>query len=250
MLIRWRALLPREHGLWAWVGVPLVAMGALCPGACTALAAGSVLAGFCGVNAWRWRDRGGLVPAALALGLAGLLGVGAVASAARPALVAALLAVGGLSGLAAGTWAGKALRPKPGVEAALIAGMAALAAGLAVGAGASVGTAAATLSVVATWGLFGRWHVGRRLSAVIPGRPVWTGSERVLAVAVAATVVAGFAAGCPWSAGLLLLYPMRARLHAPPRSGRDARRLGMTELAWATTVALAAGLLHGGGAGG
>jgi hypothetical protein len=246
--VGWKDLLPREHALWGWVGVPL--FGSLCvePGAAVALAALATLAGFGTWNAaGRWargsdRARDALLPAAA---VAVAAAVAAVWAAERPILSA--LALGG-AGLAAGvamwTTHGR-LRQDPGAEAAAIVALAIYGAGVGVGAGADVRSAAMVQAATATWLLLGLWWINRTLAPLLPHRRRWRYGLVVAGASAVASFGVALATGVVAVGFVPLLYAVRILSQRPAVGARDARRLGLVELGWSLAISLAVALAAG-----
>lgn len=232
-----RAWMPREHGLMAWVGLPMAAALGLAPGSLPAI--GAVVAGFCAFNAAR---RQAWPPAAGAAALSVSLGGLAVARAAQPFPLVCALGTAGLLAIGAGL-AFRVHPPRtPLLEVAGITALCGLGAGLAVVHGAPVDRSATVGLMLAAWQVTGLWWVRGLLARVLPRRVPWrAGLGVALALAAAAT-----AAGC-WYGLLaipaaLLLYPLRMLAHRAPSSPREAARVGLTELGW-SAVALTLALL-------
>jgi len=236
-----RALFPVEHGLWCWVGAPLLAAAALGRDAATALGVAAVLAGFASSNAVRaraWTVTVGSGAIAIALAAA------AAAAAPRPGWWIGAVVLGGSAG-AALLWA---LDPKRragrgiGRHTVYELGAIVLTAGLAFGLGAAGGRPEAALAVqlvVVTWELLGLWWVRGELGRVLPERAL--GRRPLLGGAVVGWGV--LAVLEPLLAVLPLAYALRVRTAAPVRSPRDARRIGLSEAAWTAGVAVVAVLL-------
>lgn len=226
-----RAMTPREHGLWSWVGLPLLGAILLAPGAASALGAGAVLAGFGACNAAR---RGETRAAAGALAVGAALGGAALLTAPDPWAFATASAVGGAGALAA-LHATRRLHAI-GVELASILALAMLGAALAVSAGAASDAAIMMAAVVGTWHALGLWWVRAQMARLLPGRQAWAGGPATGAALILATLALA-AQTSLWAAGLIpLLYPLRIALHRPPTAPREARRVGLTELGWATVA--------------
>lgn len=241
-----RALLPREHGLWAWLGVPLVTALILQPTAGTALAGGTVLAGFGAINALARMARGSsdagrmVAPAVV---VAGVALVGAIATAAHPVAVAVPLIAIGVGGFAATLAVRGKFAVNPSGELTVIAGLAALGGVIAAANGAAVRDAIAVTAVVASWHAVGLWWVNRQLAPVLPTRTAWrSGAWIVGAFAAIGAGTAAIAAG-PACALLIALYPVRMFAHERLVDVRDARRVGMTEFVWSLSIGAAAALL-------
>ena len=237
-----RRFLPREHGLIAWVGLPLLAALACAPGWRTAAAVGTVLAGFGGFNAARRGDTRGVgLCAALALPL----GVVAVLGAAAPGALALVLGIGAATAL--GMAMGFRQLPRAvGIEALAIGALGGLGVAVAVaGGGAEPGPTLTVGLVLASWQIAGLWWVRRSLAGLLPGRRPWD-AGLLVALGVAATALA---AGCLYGLlavpAVLVLYPLRVLVHGRPRSARQVGRVGLTELGW-SVLALAAAVAASG----
>lgn len=179
-----KAFLPREHGLWAWVGVPVVAALGLAPSVATLVGALGVAVAFFFVNALRvhW-------PRTPWFEVPGILGLGGVG------------------------------------------------AGLAVLGGADPHRAVAVQFALGTWQVLGLWWVRGLLAPILPGRRPWT-SGKIVGICLAVTSFAvGLALGEPLAGAVPLLYPLRMAATPLPRKARDARRMGIGELAWAVGAA-------------
>ncbi len=229
-----RALFPREHGLWCWAGAPLLGAALLAPTLATGLGVLAVLALFGAGNAAR---KGAWVEAGWATAVASLAGIGVLALVPAPGvwiLTLAALVVGG--GVALGVADGATGRKVPAVtlfELAAIGGFAGAAAGLAVAGGVSPGTTALVALAIATWEVIGLWWVRGQLSRVLPGRTPWTaGPVAIAALALLMAVVAA-AAGHPEVALVPAFYALRIASTRPVTVPKDARRIGLSEAAWA-----------------
>lgn len=241
-----RALLPKEHGLWCWVGTPLLGALLLAPGLGTSLGALSTLAWFGAGNAARRGARG---PAARAA----LVGLGAAAAAALvlPRPLAALLPLVLLVGLGAPVaWgtsgiAGRALRHATLLELGAIGAFAVLGAGLAVGGGARGGDALLLAAVLGSWQVVGLWWVRGQLARVLPGRTSWRLGPGVAALLVLLTALAAAVLGAPLVGLVPLGYGLRVLLTAPVRAAKDARRVGLGEAAWTAGACVVAVVLLG-----
>lgn len=225
-----RSLLPKEHGLNAWVLVPLFAAILQAPAISTGLSALAVFAGFGAFNAAR---RGVSRVAAFAAALASLLGVAALGVAARPAPLLAVFAVALVGALVAILRFGRALPRSTAPEIAAIVALNALGAGIAVAGGASVGRASALGAVLATWEVTGLWWVRRALAPLLPGRVPWAAGPAVATLCAVLTLILAWRLGHPEVAAVLALLPLRLWLDPAPRSAREAPRVGFTELGWA-----------------
>jgi hypothetical protein len=212
----------------------------LAPRLSTLLAGASVMAAFGAVNAFgrllagRERSRG---PGFAALFIAAMLAAAAALLSSHPALLVAIYAIAGVTGGAAIVgWRGRYPR-KILFEIAAIGGCAGIGAGIAVAGGAEVPHAAVVAAVITTWGIWSVWWVRGQLARVLPKRTPWS-SGRPVVIALSLTLFAfGTLLGHSLAAALPLLYPLRTVVHAPIRSPGNARRLGLTELAWSLGVA-------------
>lgn len=233
-----RRFLPREHGLLAWVGLPLLAALVLAPRVGTGLAALAVVLGFGAFNAARraeWRAAGGAM----------LLAAGMAAAAETvidwPGLLLGTLSLALLAAGGALTTFGERLPRAPALEVLGLAGLNAVGMGLAISGGAPWDRAITLSLVLLCWQVTGLWWVRRSLAAVLPRRAPWRPGLG-LALALAASAVA---AGCWYGLltipAVLLLYPLRMALHGAPGGPRDAARVGFTELGWSVlAIGLAA----------
>lgn len=233
-----RAWLPREHGLMAWVGLPMAGALGLAPGALPA--AGAVIAGFYSFNAARREATGW---SALAATLALSLGALALSRAPAPAPLACALGSAAVVALAAALVFRRTLPRSPALEVAGICGLCALGASLAVVHGAPVDRSATLALMLAAWQVTGLWWVKGLMAAVLPRRVPWRRGLGVAGALAAAAIAAGCWYGLLAVPAALLLYPVRMLAHAAPASPREAVRIGMTELGWsalALTLALLA----------
>lgn len=82
----------------------------------------------------------------------------------------------------------------------------------------------------------GLWWINRQLSHAIGGRIPWAWGGVVAPCCALAAGAVIWVSGEPMVAALLLLYPLRMLAHRRPTSARDAKRIGLTELAWASAV--------------
>jgi hypothetical protein len=241
----WRALLPREHGLWGWLLVPLVAALALAPGVSVLAAALATVAGFGAANALGRRIRLTQPAVLVALTGAGGAAVLAVVTAAAPLTMGLVLAISGALGLGARLVArGRIPRQRP-LELLALAGLASTAGLIAVGDGAPPDRAAAALLAVFAWLVLGLWWVGALLARVLKHRPPSRALPWAAAAAVVASGVVGIATRYPIVGLLPLSYLGRIVAHRPPAHAREAWRVGVAELAWGVALALAAGLVNG-----
>ncbi len=241
----WRALLPREHGLWGWLLVPLLCAIALAPGLAVFGAALATVAGFGAANALG-RSHRLTEPAILtALGIAAAGAALAVVTAVVPVTMGLVLAIAGALGLGARMLArGRIPRQRP-LELLALTGLSVSAAIIAVGDGAAPARAAAALTAVLAWLVLGLWWVGALLARVLKHRPPSASLPWVAASAVVSSGVVGVATQHPIVGALPILYMGRIVAHRPPAHARDAWRVGVAELAWGVALALAAGLVNG-----
>lgn len=242
----WKELLPKEHGVWAWLVLPLVLALGLAPTLATALAMGAVLAGFGAAQGWGRAmrgSRGAALPTILSLLMANLFGLGAVASAARPGVLVATLLGGGVIGLFGMSYLRGTAPRQVGLELAGIVGFTVIGAGLAVAGGALPGRVLVGAMALGAWLVLGLWWIKRALAQVLKHREPWASGIWFAGGAVALSLGLGLALGSPWVGALPLLYGARIALHSAPTEARDAKRLGLTELAWGLGIAVAAALL-------
>lgn len=236
-----RALLPKEHGLWSWAGVPLVAAVLLAPVWTTGVGALAILLLFGSANAARKAEK----LAAGVAGAAGLaLGVGLAPALAQPALWLSTLGGLGAGGAVALVVVGRATgRKAPNatlLELAAIGGFTAAGAGLAIANGAMEARTALVALALGTWQVIGLWWVRGELARVLPGRTPWTLGPAVIATLAITLVISAVSLGHPAVIGVPALYMLRARLTRPAASARDARRIGLSEAGWAIVAVLAA----------
>lgn len=236
------AYLPREHGLIAWVCVPLVAAMLLASTAACGLAAVTVLTGFLSFNAAR---KGAWPMAGAALVLAAGIGAGALVASAAPLVLAGALAVAGVVAGAVALEFGGVMPRNTGMLVVAILGLSALGAAVAVSAGADPARSATVALVLAAWQVAGLWWVRRQMARVLRRRLPWRAGVATSIGLAAAAMAAGCWYGLMLVPAVLLLYPLRMVAHAPPRSAREAGRVGMTELGW-TLVAVAFSVLTSG----
>lgn len=235
----WRALSPREHGLWAWVLVPMLSATIQAPRAWLGCAA--CISGFATFNALtRAQQEPGARAAAVMAGLTTLgLGLGALLTAPLPL---PLLIGFGVAGAGAASVALQGRLPRrPEVELSAIFALCALAATVAVAAGADPQQAALTLFIVATWLVTGLVYVNGLLARILPNRAPWARGRSVALTLIALCLALGIGSGAPGSGAIPLLYVLRT-LHRPPNRPSDAKRVGLTELAWAVGVGVLAAL--------
>lgn len=238
-----RELLPREHALWGWVGIPLFAVLLAVPSWSTALVALCTLAGFGAWNAaGRWL-RGSARAGRAALGSgasAAVLAAPAIVLAERPVvLVGALLAAGAAAVAVTAITRGN-VHQSPSAEAVGIGFLCAFAWLVGFGAGADPAHLAVILTIVCTWLLLGLWWINRSLSPFLPNRVLWQRGPLVAAAAVAVSLGAAYVYGPPLLGLLPLAYLGRIASSGAVQGARDARRVGLTELAWGLALAIAA----------
>jgi len=242
----WRDLLPREHGVWAWLALPLVLAVSLAPAWSTLAGALSVVAGFAGAEGFGRAlsgSRAARGPTLVMVLFAQLCGALAVVSAHRPGvLVATLLGAGLVGFLAMAYLRGRALR-KPLFEVLAIIGFVAIGAGLATSGGAAIEPTISGAVALGAWLVLGLWWIKATLAKVLSHREPWSEGRWFVGCAVALSLASGLATGRPWVGALPLLYGLRITSQRPPRVARDAKRVGLAELAWGIGLALAAGLL-------
>lgn len=237
-----RALRPREHGLWAWALVPQLGALALAPRFGTLLAALAVAAGFGASNALgsalRQRDPAAGLGAALAAGVALALAAAAAPVLERPGVMAGAFGVAGALGGGLLLATGGRLPRARALELPGLLTLTGLGGAVAVAGGAPAGPAGALAALLFGWFVIGIAWVDRQVARVMPGRVPWSAGP--VAAGLASLGAAGVALGAdrPALVPLLALYLGRARLHAPPRTPRDLKRVGLTELGWAVAVAL------------
>lgn len=234
-----KVYLPKEHGLWTWVCVPLLAAGLLAPHPATLAGAVALLAGFFAFNAARhaaWGHAAAASVAAVAIGLA------AVPLADRPDVVVGTGAFGLAAAAGAALLFGGKLPRIAAFEVAGILALCAMAGGLAVGGGAAPARVAVAMLAVATWLVAGLWWVRRLMANVLPKRTPWRVGYAVTLALAAVCLAAGLAVGEPLVGAVPLLYPLRMFLHRPPARAIEAMKVGLVELAWATGIAVVAGV--------
>jgi len=158
----WKELMPKEHGLWVWLLLPLILALALTPTLATLMAMLAVLCGSGAAQGWGRAmrgSRGAAVPTLAALLLANIFGLVAVASAARPGVLVATLLGGGLVGLFGMSYL-RGLAPRRiAFELAGIVGFVALGAGIALSSGAGPGRVTVAATVLAVLLVLGLWWV-------------------------------------------------------------------------------------------
>jgi len=232
-----RVFLPKEHGLWCWAGAPLVAAGALAPGAGTALGATALLVIFAAGNAAR---RSAWGPAIVAGGAGLAVAAGAAPFTGEPALEAVTvfgLVVAGLlaTWLLGGVRAGNTL-----VELVTMSGFVLAGAGLALANGAAVPAVVLVGLATLTWETVGLWWVRSQLALVLPGRTPWAAGPAVVAGLVALTGLAALALDRPALGFLPALYLLRIAMTPPAARAADARRIGLGEAGWTALATLLA----------
>lgn len=242
-----KELIPKEHGVWGWLGIPLVMALASAPSWTALTGAFAVVAGVGAAHGFGRAMRGmtrARVPTALALILANLLGIIAVASAPRPEVLVPTLGLGALLGFGAMFYLRGRLPRAVLAEIATIAAFTSIAAGLAVSAGAAPERVAVSGAVVLTWLVLGLWWIKRSLARVLSHRDPWRHGLLVGSICAAGSIVLGVVFEAPWVGVLPLLYVPRALIHRAAAVPADAKRIGLTELAWGIGVAVAAVLAH------
>lgn len=239
-----KKLLPKEHGLLAWVGVPLLGALMLSPCLPTLLAALAVLAGFFSFNALRkeaWPLAG------IMLAITGGIGLAALPLAAAPTMLYALAMLGLLILVLAAVIRPHTLPRQPLLEILAIAGLCGMGAVVAVAGGALWPRALLVSAIGGSWLVLGMWKLREKLSAILPKRKAWEGGAIAGVLAVGATIATGFALEAPLAGLVPLLYPLRLFLHKNPTSAMELSKVGMTELGWALG-AVALGVLSSQGA--
>lgn len=240
----WRALLPAEHGVWAWVGLPLVVSLVAAPGATTGLGTVATLAGLgaCQAAGRVARRRAALVPALVAGAVAAACGLGAWHLSPSPLAVVATLGVGGVLGLGVSLATGARPPRVVALELAAIATFGATGAGLVLGSGAPVGATATRFVALFAWLVLGLWFVKGRLAGVLKRREPWRGGIVVAGAATALSVTLGVVVGPIVAGWVPLAYPLRVLAHRPAASPRDVKRVGLEELAAGIAACLVIGL--------
>jgi hypothetical protein len=241
MTVDWKALQPREHALWGWLGVPLVAALLVAPHPSTLLAGVASFAGFGAANALGRRLRGSEKATSAigpALGLAVVAGALALWLSPHPIVLGATLGVGGLAGLGGmALLGGQVPRNQQDLEAFVVIALAALGGAVMEAGGAPLDRVVAASAAVAAWLVVGLWWVNRALAPHLKGRVPWPRGPAFAAIAVIGCLALGLWLGHPLVASLPLLYPVRVALQPRPRSARDAKRTGLTELAAGLAIA-------------
>lgn len=242
----WRELVPKEHGVWAWLVLPLVTALGLAPALSTLFGALAVVAGFAaaqGLGRALKGSRVARVPTLLAVIAANALGAASVATAPVPEGIVATLVVGALVGFSAMAFMrGRAPREVV-VELSAITGFVGIGAGLGLGGGAADLRVLAGAAALGAWLVIGLWWVKGALARVLSHRKPWAAGRWFAAAAVAVSVVVGYVGGHAWVGLLPILYGLRIAVHRAPTEARDAKRIGLTELAWGLVVAVLAGVL-------
>ena len=235
-----RALLPREHALWGWVGLPLFAALVLAPTRAAGFAAVCMFAGFGATNALgrHFRGNAGARPLfGVAVTVSGLAGLGALMTAIHPDVLLLPFTLAGFGGLGATrAWRGQWPHSQ-WLEAALIVALSGVGGAVALAAGADGLRTVSSLGTVAAWQVMGLGFINRQLAAVLPRRTPWPWGAAVAVLAAAIALTVGLVCGRPITGALVLLYPLRMVVHEPPRRARDARKTGLVELGWGLWVA-------------
>lgn len=238
-----RAFLPREHGLWCWVGAPMLGAVLVAPSLGGLLAVLSVFALFAAGNAARAQAWGA---AGAALTGSAVFGLAALPFLAAPGLwltvLASIVVSGALLLDTLGRKVGRAVERHTRYELAAIAGFALVGAGIAGAAGAPLEKACAVALTLIAWQVTGLWWVRGQLARVLPGREPWSAGRPTVAALTVGTAATVVLLGAPLLAPIPALYAARARFTRPPTSGRDARRIGLTEAGWAAVATTLAAL--------
>ncbi len=239
-----KALSPAEHGLWAWVTVPLVAALLLAPHPATLLAGAAVVGGFLASNAAaRWlrrKDAATGLAALWAAAATGLATLGALAESPAPLVLAGTLGAAGLAAAAVAlVTRGRFARTLP-FEAAGLVGLTGLGAGLALSSGATPDAVAAVFVTLLAWQALGVAYVQRALATVLAHRTADAGRAAAAGLSVVAAVAVGWLTGHLWVGLLPLAYALRVLAHRPATSAKDAKRVGLAELAWSLALVVAA----------
>lgn len=224
-----RRFLPREHGLIAWVGLPVLAVLALAPGLASTLAGLAVLAAFGAFNAARREED---LSAAGALLVSAALAVAALLESARPTLLLLGLGLGAAFAVGAMACFRRQLPRSPPQEVGALFGLNALGACLAVSAGAEPERALTVALMLLAWQVTGLWWVRRTMAAVLPRRAPWREGLAVALGLAGSAALAGCWYGLLAIPAVLLLYPLRILAHRPPASPSEAARVGLAELGW------------------
>ncbi len=231
---RWKHLLPREHGLWSWVGLPWVGALLLAPSVSTVL---GVLAGLALCGGGMAASRGSGREARWVVLLAGLLGWGAMALSPHPSFLAWTWL-----GMAAGGGGVLVLRERlshhsPGtytsLELLVIHGAGLSGAGLAMAGGVPPSRALLMALALCTWQVIGLWWVRGKLARVLPRREPWQRGPWFIVSCTALLMGFSWAEGRLALAILPFLYGLRIATSPPVNGARDSRRLGLSEGAWA-----------------
>lgn len=242
----WKELVPKEHGVWAWLALPLIMALGLAPAPSTLLGGLAVVAGFAAAQGFGRALKGSKtarVPTLLAVVAANALGAASVATAAAPEAIVATLLGGALAGF--GTMAlmrGRAPREVV-VELVAIAGFIGIGAGLAMGGAADGLRVLVGAAALGAWLVSGLWWVKAALARVLSHRRPWAAGRWFSAAAIAVSILVGYVGGHVVVGLLPVVYGVRIAVHRAPREARDAKRVGLTELAWGLVVAVLAGVL-------
>jgi len=242
----YRELIPKEHGVWAWLGLPLLLALCLAPAWSTLFGGLAVVAGFAAAHGLGRAMKGSpraRVPTLIAVVVANVFGAVSVATAAVPEGIVATLIGGAVVGFTAMAFMrGRAPREVV-VELAAITGFVAIGAGLAVGGAAEGLRVIAGAAALGAWLVIGLWWVKGALARVLAHRAPWAAGRWFGAAAVAVSLVVGTLAGHVVVGALPVLYGVRIAVHRAPKEAREAKRVGLTELAWGVVVAVLAGVL-------
>lgn len=230
-----REWLPREHALWGWLCVPLTATALAVP---TPVVFAAILACFAGFFSWnavsRWQ-RGSAkaaLPALLAAVVASVAVAPAVALAPHAQAMATLFAAAELVAIAIAVGTRGHLRQDPTSEAIVIASLCGFAWAVGAAAGGEPVRLAVILLVALAWEWLGLWWINRNLAPLLPGRTAWHAGPWAVASAIGVTGVAAWSADAALLGVLPGAYVARIATAGRVRGPRDARRLGLGELAW------------------
>jgi hypothetical protein len=236
-----RKLLPRAHGPWSWIGTPLLGAALLAPRPGTLLGAVAMLALLGAGHAARaraWRE----ARAALAVGTG--VAFAAALLLREPVLwlttFGVSIAAGGAT-LATGRRSGRAHRT--GYELTAIAGGVGVAIALAHAAGTALATCVAFGGVLLAWQVTGLWWVRDQLAQALPNREPWEAGPPLVAALVTVAGLVAVNLDAPMLAVVPVLYSVRAMATPEVRSGRDARRIGLSEAGWALGATVLAALV-------